>query len=195
MEVELVFGRFAMKIKVSCYLRRLSGVVGLGVIIWLIFMAEVSQAMMLVQNQHRTKALQEIYETYKKNFPEVPEVTPAEAMKLLEAGQAVFVDVRPLPESRISQLPGAVSAPEFLSCVDSYRGKTVIAYDTVGLRSGLFAEKLRKKGIGIANLQAGLLGWLHAGGKIYDSKVNETKQVHIYGCIWNYAPLEYESVR
>jgi rhodanese-related sulfurtransferase len=184
-----------MKIEGSCYLRRLSGVIGLGVMIWLIVMVEVSQAMTPLQDQHRNKALQEIYECYKKNFPEVPEVTPAEAMKLLEAGQAVFVDVRPLAERRVSQLPGAVTASEFLSSVDSYRGKTVIAYDTVGLRSGLFAEKLRKKGIGIANLQMGLFGWLYAGGKIYDSKGNETRRVHIYGCIWNYAPLEYEAVR
>lgn len=184
-----------MKIKGSCYVKRLSGVIGLGVLIWLLFMVEVSQAMSALPNQHRNQALQEMYETYKKSFPEVPEVTPAEAMKLLEAGQAVFVDVRPPAERRISQLPGAITAPEFLSGVDSYRGKIVIAYDTMGLRSGLFAEKLRKKGIGIANLREGLLGWLHAGGKIYDSKGNETLRVHIYGCIWNYAPLEYEAVR
>ncbi len=152
-------------------------------------------AMMPLQNQHRKEALQEIYENYKKNFPEVPEVTPEEAMKLLQAGQAVFVDVRPLAERRVSKLPEALSECEFLSCPDSYRGKTVIAYDTVGLRSGLFAEKFRKKGIGIANLQGGLLGWLHAGGKIYDNKGRETRRVHIYGCIWNYAPLEYETVR
>ena len=94
-----------MKIKGSCYLRRLFWVISLGFIIWLIFIAEVSQAMMPLQNQHRKKALQEIYETYKKNFPEVPEVTPAEAMKLLQTGQAVFVDVRPLAECRVSKLP------------------------------------------------------------------------------------------
>ena len=41
----------------------------------------------------------------------------------------------------------------------------MIAYDTVGYRSGLFVEKMRQKGISIANLKGGLLGWLHAGGK------------------------------
>jgi rhodanese-related sulfurtransferase len=184
-----------MKIKGIHDLRRLSGALCLGVFIWLIFLVESSQAMAGSHNQYRERALQEIYETYKKNFPEVPEVTPAEARKLLEAGLAVLVDVRPPGECRISQLPGAMTAAEFLSCPESYRGKTVIAYDTVGLRSGLFAEKLRKQGIGIANLQEGLLGWLHAGGKIYDGKGNETRRVHIYGCMWNYAPLEYEAVR
>ena len=62
-----------------------------------------------LQDQHRQQAVQELYEHYKKNFPEVPEVTPEEAMKLQQAGQAVFVDVRPLTERRVSKLPEAVA--------------------------------------------------------------------------------------
>jgi rhodanese-related sulfurtransferase len=184
-----------MENKGGCELRRLSRVINLGFLIWLILMSKVSYAIMPLQNQQRQKALQEIYECYKKSFPEVPEVTPEEAMKQLQSGQVIFVDVRPPVERRVSKLPESISESEFWDCPDSYRGKTVIAYDTVGLRSGLFTEKLRKKNIGIANLRGGLLGWLHAGGKIYDNEGRESRRVHIYGCIWNYAPIEYESIR
>lgn len=157
--------------------------------------AGVGRAMAPMQDQHREKAVQELYENYKKNFPEVPEVTPEKAIKLLQSGRAVFVDVRPLVERRVSRLPGAISTGEYLDYPDRYLDKTVIAYDTVGCRSGLFAEKMRQKGLGMANLQGGLLGWLHAGGKIYDLEGRETRRLHIYGCLWNYAPAGYETVR
>lgn len=184
-----------MKVKGSGR-QNLSRIGKLGLLIFLVLAADVCQAMMPLQNQPRQKVLQEIYENYKKNFPEVPEVTPEEAMKLLQEGQAIFVDVRPLAERRISTLPAAISECDFLDCpTESYRGKTVIVYDTVGLRSGLFAKKLKKNNISVANLRGGLLGWLHAGGKIYDMQGRETLRVHIYGCIWNYAPSEYETVR
>lgn len=184
-----------MKYKGNWDLRRPSWAINLGILIGLILLAKTGYAIVPLHNKQRQQALQEVYECYKKSFPEVPEVSPEEAMKMLQSGEAVFVDVRPLVERCVSKLPESVTKDEFLECPDSYRGKTVIAYDTVGLRSGLFAEKLRQKSIGIANLKGGLLGWLHAGGKIYDRQGRETLRVHIYGCIWNYAPIEYEPLR
>jgi rhodanese-related sulfurtransferase len=177
------------------YLKNLWPGVCLGTLAWLFLTAGVGWGMAPPQDQLRQQAVQELYENYKKNFPGVPEVTPEEAMKLQQAGQAVFVDVRPLTERRVSKLPEAVAVGDFLTCPDSYQGKTVIAYDTVGYRSGLFVEKMRRQGITIANLKGGLLGWLHAGGKIYDSGGRETRRVHIYGCMWNYAPGCCEAVR
>ena len=56
-------------------------------------------------DQQRQQAVQELYEHYKKYFCDVPEVNPEEARELQQAGQAVFVDVRPLPERRVSTLP------------------------------------------------------------------------------------------
>jgi rhodanese-related sulfurtransferase len=169
--------------------------IGLGILTWLLVTVGVSDAMAPMQDQHRQQAVQELYENYRKNFPDVHEVTPEEAIKLQQAGQAVFVDVRPLLERRVSALPGAIAASDFLKCPDSYQGKTLIAYDTVGYRSGLFAEQMRRKDIDMANLQGGLLGWLYAGGKIFDGAGRETRRVHIYGCMWNYAPGGCEVVR
>jgi rhodanese-related sulfurtransferase len=167
----------------------------LGVLIWLLLTAGMSNAMTALQDQHRKQAVQELYEKYKTSFPGVPEVTPEEAIKLQQAGQAVFVDVRPLVERRVSTLPGAIAASDFLKNPDMFQGRTLIAYDTLGYRSGLFAEQMRRKGIDLANLQGGLLGWLYAGGKIFDNEGRETRRLHIYGCMWNCAPVGYECVR
>jgi rhodanese-related sulfurtransferase len=183
-----------MKIKEGCGQRRLFWGLSLGVLAWLVAGAGSVKAMTPMNNQHREEAIRQLYLNYKKCFPEVPEVSPQEAMKLVQEGQAVLVDVRPAAERAVSRLPGAISKTEFLNSRESYAGKTIIAYDTIGYRSGLFVEALRKKGRDIANLQEGLLGWLRAGGKIYDDH-GETRRVHIYGPMWNYAPANCEAVR
>jgi rhodanese-related sulfurtransferase len=184
-----------MKIKERSSLTRLFWGVCLGILAWLGLAPGSGKAMTSVNNQQRHKAVQELYANYKKCFPEIPEVTPEETMKLLQEEQAVVLDVRPAVERLVSKLPGAIAASEFLQCPDRYAGKTLIAYDTVGYRSGLFVDKLRKQGIGISNLQGGLLGWLHAGGKLYDANGCETRRVHVYGCMWNYAPFGFETLR
>jgi sodium/bile acid cotransporter 7 len=153
------------------------------------------KALASLTNQQRKKIIVELYHKYKNCFPDIPEVTPEEAMKLLREDQAVLVDVRPAEERFVSQLPGAITANDFLKCPDSYRGKTVIAYDTVGYRSGLFVEKLRSQGLCLVNLEGGLLGWLHAEGKIYNANGCETRRVHVYNCMWNYAPGGCETLR
>jgi sodium/bile acid cotransporter 7 len=184
-----------MQSNMGRFLARLFWGLCLGMLAWLGPAVESARAMMSLNNQQRQKAVQELYANYKRCFPEVPEFTPAEVMQLLQEGQAVLLDVRPAAERRVSKLPGAVPADDFLPCQDKYSGKTVIAYDTVGYRSGLFVDKLRKQGIGIANLQGGILAWLHAGGKIYDANGCETRRVHVYGSIWNYAPAGFETLR
>ena len=183
-----------MKIKESCGPMKLFWGLCLGGLAWLVASGGSVKAMAPVNNQHREEAIRQLYQNYKKCFPEVPEVSPKEAMKLVQEGQAVLVDVRPAAERSVSRLPGAISKTEFLNGLVSYRGKTIIAYDTIGYRSGLFVEELRGKGVNLTNLEEGLLGWLRAGGKIYDDH-GETRRVHVYGPMWNYAPSNCETVR
>jgi rhodanese-related sulfurtransferase len=191
------FGRIwgiIMKMQKGWSPARLLGKLSLGIFAWLAVLAGTGSAMAPPNNQYRQEAIEDIYANYKKCFPEVPEVKPAEAMKLLQEGQAVLVDVRPEKERQVSILPGAITAAQFLAAPESYRGKTVIAYDTVGYRSGLFAQKIQKQGIHVANLAGGMLGWLHAGGKLYDDR-GETRRVHVYSSMWNYAPGNCEAMR
>lgn len=183
-----------MQKRESFWRLRLSWGLWLGVLAYLAFPSGAANAMAPFNSKHRKEIVQELYANYKKCFPEVPEISPEEAMKLAEEGQAVLVDVRPAAERRVSRLPGAISTTEFMNSPERHRGKTIIAYDTIGYRSGLFVKKLKAQGLDLVNLQGGLLGWLHAGGKLYNDS-GETSRVHVYGPMWNYAPVECETVR
>lgn len=136
-----------------------------------------------------------MYENYKRNdFPEVQDVDAKRAQELYEEGKAIFVDIRTPKEMAVSQLPEAVSESEFLKRPEpEYTDKTIIAYCTISYRSGVFAQKMSKRGRKVHNLEGGLLAWIHEGGKVFhDGK--ETRRVHLYGEDWDYPPSGYESV-
>ncbi len=99
------------------YLKNLWPGVCLGTLAWLFLTAGVGWGMAPLQDQQRQQAVQELYENYKKNFPGVPEVTPEEAMKLQQAGQAVFVDVRPLLGTAGIKIAGSCRRGRFLDGV------------------------------------------------------------------------------
>lgn len=143
--------------------------------------------------QRNLATIYEMYQGYKGDFPQVPDISPKQAMELMKRGKVVFVDVRPENERRVSMLPQAVSKEEFFKNRDKYRGYTVIGYCTISYRSGVFAREMRKKGLDIYNLQGGLLAWVNEGGKVYDQN-GLTKRIHVYGRRWNYPPPGYESV-
>jgi sodium/bile acid cotransporter 7 len=136
--------------------------------------------------------IEALYRGYKKDFAEVADISPAEAMALLRTGQALFVDVRTAKEQEVSMLPGAVAADEFLKHPERYRDKVIIGYCTISYRSGKLADTLRVQGITMLNLKGGLLAWVHAGGKVYDRN-GETRRIHVYGRKWNLGPKDYEA--
>ena len=137
--------------------------------------------------------IETMYRDYKKDFPDVQDITPAEAMQLLKSNQAVFVDVREKKEQAVSMLPGAITEQEFLNHLDRYRDKTIIGYCTISYRSGKLAEKLKAQGVVMLNLRGGLLAWVHAGGKVYDRN-GETRRIDVYGRKWDLGPKGYEAV-
>ena len=135
----------------------------------------------------------EMYAEYKKSFPGIDEYMPETAVANFNDKSIVFVDVRKEKEMDVSMLHGAVTRETFLNNIEKYKDKTVVAYCTIGYRSGEFAEEMKKKGIKVYNLAAGILGWLHAGGTIYDA-IGPVKRVHVYGKKWDCAPEGYETV-
>jgi sodium/bile acid cotransporter 7 len=152
-----------------------------------------AQAEDALSNDEKRLKIEAMYRNYKRNFAGVTDITPAEAMELLRAGRAVFVDVREKQEQEVSMLPGAVTEQEFLQHPERYGDKVVIGYCTISYRSGVLAEKLKARGITMLNLEGGMLAWLHAGGKIYD-RAGETRRMHVYGRKWNLAPKDYEAL-
>ncbi len=139
------------------------------------------------------KTIYEMYVDYKEEFPQVPDITVPEAMRLNQEDKLIFVDIREPEEQAVSMLPNSLTEKQLLANLDHYRDKKIVAYCTISYRSGKFAQKMRKKGLDIYNLKGGLLAWVNEGGKVYDQD-QETKRIHVYGRRWNHPPEGYEAV-
>ena len=151
-----------------------------------------ASAQMLTDKEKRNQ-IEQMYESYKKSFPRVSDVSPKEAMELRKNQKVVFVDVREAREQEVSMLPGALTREEFLKNMPRYKGEIIVGYCTISYRSGKLAKKLSKRGVTMLNLRGGILAWVHDGGKVYD-RYGETKKIHVYGRKWNLAPGAYATV-
>ena len=139
--------------------------------------------------------------------PSVPEITADALMaEMLDAGTGnkpyVLVDVRTADERAVSSIPGSVSSADYESNFDAkYRDERVVAYCTIGYRSGKYVEKLiEEKGVDAYNLRGSVLAWTHAGGELVDGGGSgggsgaPTTRVHTFGKKWALARSGYDSV-
>ena len=89
-----------------------------------------------------------------------------EAARLLEAGEAVALDVREPSEWRHGRIPGALHLPMAeLPARSSLlpHDRTIVAVCRSGNRSGQVAQALRRQRYRIENLEGGLKAWRRAG--------------------------------
>lgn len=138
------------------------------------------------------------------SVPSVPEITATALIAEMRDDQRtnpyVLVDVRTDDERKVSAIPGSISSAKYEADFDvSYRDKRVVAYCTIGYRSGKYVEKLIKdKGVDAYNLRGSVLSWTHAGGELVtgggDGKVEPTTRVHTFGKKWDLARSGYDSV-
>ena len=122
-----------------------------------------------------------------------PQITVSELKNIvfLSPHSVTLIDVRSPKERNISQLPLAISSDTFLKNPRKYSHTKIIAYCTIGYRSGKFAEKYHQ--YKISNLAGGVLMWSHIQGRFLHNQKN-TKRVHIYSKSWNYLHSDYEAV-
>ena len=116
--------------------------------------------------------------------PVAPVVT-AEEIRTFQAdekhdGEFVIVDVRSKAESDVSLIPGAITQAAFEKTKNQYAGKTVIAYCTVGHRSGIYAKKLRSAGWDARNYEGSILDWCKNQLPVVTPTGESTKRVHTY---------------
>ena len=141
----------------------------------------------------KRQKIEDMYNGYKKQFPDVRDLSAQTVMILTAEQKAVLIDIREPREQQVSMLPGAVTEKEFMNNPAKYKDAVKIAYCTISYRSGKFAQKLQEKGIPVYNLRGGILAWVHAGGKIYDQN-GETHRIHVYGRKWKLGPKHYQAV-
>ena len=135
-----------------------------------------------------------MYSNYTQEFPLVEGISVEELQRLQrQAKNIVVVDVRSPKEQAISQIPGAITVEEFESNLKQYAQDTVIAYCTIGYRSGKYAEKWRQQEVKILNLEGSLLAWSHIQGELIDAN-GVTNKVHVFGRQWQLTGQNYQPV-
>lgn len=146
-----------------------------------------------LQHEERYRQVLSMYLEYAIKFPAVDDIDAAQLLNLQNEDDVVFIDTRKKKEMKISMIPGAITEKEFLKSRGSFEGRMVVAYCTIGYRSGKLAKKMAGKGIKVFNLKGGLLAWLHEGGKLHHQGI-PTNKVHVYGKKWDLAPSQYDAV-
>jgi sodium/bile acid cotransporter 7 len=142
------------------------------------------------KSTQRHSAILAMYAQYRQNFPEVSDMAAAEAKRLYSEGELQFIDVREPEEIQTATLPGAIDKETFLRDKTAFSTKTLVAFCTIGYRSGVFAQEMAQAGIPVTNLAGGILAWVSESGKVYDQH-GETRRLHVYGPKWDLAPAEF----
>ena len=144
----------------------------------------------------RVERIDEMYRDLRHRVPQaVPTMTAAELLAARRAGaELVLVDTRTEAERTVSTIPGAIASSVVEQDPAAYSGKTLVAYCTIGYRSGLWAEKMNRRGLSVRNLEGSLLMWTHVGGPLQTPQGADTKQLHVYGRPWDLAKTDYTAV-
>ena len=154
--------------------------------------AQVGLAESPTDDAARLAKMESMYEGYRSEFEAVPEVTATELKGMLEGGDIVLVDARAEAERAVSIIPGAISKEAFDP--KAAEGKVVVAYCTIGYRSGEWAEAQRAEGVDARNFRGSVLAWSHIGGPFVTPAGEPTNKVHVYGALWDLLRNDYTSV-
>ena len=154
--------------------------------------AQVGLAETPTTDTEKVATIEEMYAGYRSDFEGVPEIDAAELKLLVDAGEVVLVDVRAPAEREVSIIPGAISEEAFDP--SQAAGKTIVAYCTIGYRSGEWVEKQRAAGVEARNFKGSVLAWSHAGGRFVTPAGEPTQRVHVYGKLWDLLRHDYQSV-
>ena len=99
----------------------------------------------------------------------------------------LVVDVRDQNENDVSIIPGAITLAEFEKTKESHQGKLIITYCTVGYRSGLYAQKLRRSGWNAWNYKGSILDWCDHHLPVVTPSGQRTQRVHTYNSSYSLA--------
>ena len=99
---------------------------------------------------------------------EVPELTPEELARKVDAGEVQILDVRTAPEFRAERIEGAIHVPigdlaEALPTLQLDRDRPVAAICLTAHRSIAAVRLLSRHGYQVVQLQGGMNAWRRAG--------------------------------
>ena len=143
------------------------------------------------ENQAKLNKVFELYDEYKNEFKNISEITTDE----LKNSKIIItlIDVRSASEQKVSIIPGAISKDEFEKDKSKFKDTLLVPYCTIGVRSGHYAEKLKKEGFNTKNYKGSILAWVLSGGVVHKEN-KEVFEVHVYGKKWNVLPSNNKGI-
>ena len=120
----------------------------------------------------------------------IPLIRPEEAVGLMKEKKILFFDIRSKVEYEVSHIAGAefydYETFNVLEIDKSLKEEMIIMYCSVGYRSELAAEKLKKSGFkNIYNLYGGIFQWVYEDYEVVDITGAKTDRVHTYNKKWS----------
>jgi rhodanese-related sulfurtransferase len=138
--------------------------------------------------------LANIVEECEKQYNDVSWITMEEFNSMKDVEDWVIIDTRSEAERNVSIVSNALSVDEFEAVINTYSGRNILVYCTVGCRSGAYARTLQEKGFNAFNLWGGVLDWARSGREFVTPEGASTRTVHVFGEQWNVLPSGYQGV-
>lgn len=106
--------------------------------------------------------------------------------------EAIILDARERHEFEVSHLKNAIHVgySEFdvasIQQILSDKNQKIVVYCSLGIRSEVIGEKLKKKGYtNVYNLFGGIFEWKNQDFLVYNNNEEETERVHVQNQIWS----------
>ncbi len=128
----------------------------------------------------------------KHNNDNIPYISVTELKQLQSQGDVLILDSREQNEFNVSHISSAIfvgydhfSIKEFLEkTID--KKTPIVVYCTLGIRSNVVANKLKKAGhTNLRNLYGGICEWKNKGYPVVDVTETATENVHTFSKQWN----------
>jgi len=161
------------------------------------------------EDARRVGEIERLFAEFAPKFPKAPQMNAEQLSKEMKASNAkkkklVVVDVRTKDEQDVSMIKTALRKEEFEARKAEFKDHKVVAYCTIGYRSGQYVEKLCGESFDAYNLKGSILSWTHAGGELVSGTsgggggggggASTTKRVHTFGKDWDLASTDCEGV-
>lgn len=133
--------------------------------------------------------LDEVLKKY--NRGNIPYISVNEVRMLQLQAEVTVLDAREMEEFEVSHLPFAhyigyrKFSEDSLTQLIPNKDEPIVVYCSLGIRSDIIAEKLKKMGYqNVRNLYGGIFEWSNKELPLIDKSGNDTNQVHIYSSEW-----------
>ena len=150
------------------------------------------------EDKRRKGEIERMFSEFAPKFPDAPQITCEELVRDMQdnSKRLVVVDVRTKEEQDVSVIKNAIRKEDFEDLKSEFSNHKVVAYCTIGYRSGDYVQKLRAQNFDAYNLRGSILAWTHAGGELEVGSRDgggPTNRIHTFGKNWDLASTDFEA--